>query len=341
MNGRERILALLENRPVDRLPLMPITMTFASELAGIKYGPYAADHRVLVETQIDVSESYGFDHVSCISDPGREAADCGAKVAYFDDQPPAIIEDDALLGDKAALARLKTPNPLGGGRMHDRVRAVAAFKERIGQEKFIEGWVEGPCAEGADLRGMNALMMDFYDDPSFVRDLFEFVVEMELQFGKVQIEAGADIIGLGDAAASLVGPDLYDEFIWPYEKRIVDGLHALGGRVRLHICGNTRHILEGMGKLGCEIVDLDWLSPVSEGRERMGPEQVLLGNIDPVRILKNGTPEIVTEAVAQSHREAGARCVIGAGCEVPPSTPPENLRAMVEYAHNHLPTDTA
>ena len=72
----------------------------------------------------------------------------------------------------------------------------------------------------------------------------------------------------------------------------------------------------------------------------MGPEQVLLGNVDPVRILKNGTPEIVTEAVAQCHREAGARCVIGAGCEVPPSTPQENLRAMVDYAHNHLPNET-
>ena len=90
-----------------------------------------------------------------------------------------------------------------------------------------------------------------------------FVLEMALRYARPQIEAGADVIGIGDAAASLVGPKIYDQFIWPYEKKLVDGLHALGTKVRLHICGNTRHIAEGMGRLGCEIVDLDYLIPVA------------------------------------------------------------------------------
>src|ERR1019366_2922794 len=105
---------------------------------------------------------------------------------------------------------------------------------------MIEGWVEGPIAEGADLRGINTLMLDFFDDPAFVRDLFAFVVEMELRFAREQLRAGADVIGVGDAAASLVGPDIYNELVWPYEKKLVDGIHALGGKARLHICGNTR-----------------------------------------------------------------------------------------------------
>jgi len=64
--------------------------------------------------------------------------------------------------------------------MSDRLRAVALFKEEAGNEKLIEGWVEGPIAEGADLRGINTLMLDFYDEPAFVQYLFEFVLEMEL-----------------------------------------------------------------------------------------------------------------------------------------------------------------
>ena len=169
----------------------------------------------------------------------------------------ALVEDQALLADKTKLASLKIPDPLGGGRMHNGIKALALFRERVGKEKIVEGWIEGPIAEAADLRGINTLMLDFFDDPAFVRDLFAFVIEMELRFAREQIKAGADIIGVGDAAASLVGPQIYDEFVWPYEKKLVDGIHALGGKVRLHICGNTRRILEGMGKLGCEIVDLD------------------------------------------------------------------------------------
>ncbi len=216
--------------------------------------------------------------------------------------------------------------------MLDRVQASALFKERLGGEKLIEGWVEGPCAEGADLRGINNLMLDLMDDPAFVRDLFAFVVEMELRFARAQVEAGVDLIGIGDAAASLVGPALYNEYVWPFEKELVDGIHALGARVRLHICGNTNSILEGMGRLGCDIVDLDFMVPMAAAREKMGPQQVLLGNIDPVRVLRYGTPDDVIAGLRQCHQESGERYIVGAGCEIPRDTPAENVEAMLEYA---------
>jgi MtaA/CmuA family methyltransferase len=221
--------------------------------------------------------------------------------------------------------------------MHNRLNAIALMKKQVSYSKLIEGWIEGPCAEGADLRGINTLMTDFYDEPEFVHQLFEFVVEMELKFAEAQLAMGADIIGIGDAAASLVGPKIYNDFVWQYEKKLVDGIHALGGLVRLHICGDTRPLLEGMGELGCEIVDLDYITPVSEGRDKMGPSQVISGNIDPVRTLKDGTPESVYEAVAECHKQAGNRFIVAAGCEVPKDTPPENLHAMLAYAKEHTP----
>jgi MtaA/CmuA family methyltransferase len=307
---------------------MPVTMMFAADRIGARYGKYATDHRVLVEAQISTAEEFDFDYVSCISDPAREAADCGAKVEYFENQPPALDERDALLIEKRDLTRLKMPDPAREGRMRDRVEAAGLFKKRVGETKLIEGWVEGPMAMAADLRGINTVMLDFYEDPSFVRDLFAFCVELAIRFAKAQIEAGADLIGVGDAAASLVGPNFYDDSIWPYEKRLVDGIHAAGGMVRLHICGDTRHHLEGMGKLGCEIVDLDWMAPLSHAREKMGPHQVLLGNIDPVAVLRNGTPDDVYNRLLECSRQAGPRYIIGAGCEIPRDTPPENVHAM-------------
>jgi MtaA/CmuA family methyltransferase len=335
MNGRERVVAMLEGRPVDCLPAMPITMMFAADQMGVKYFDYATDYRIQAEAQVRVAERFDIDHVSVISDPGCEASALGAILKFFPDQPPAIDEENALLRDKTRLASLKVPDPARPGRMLNRAQAVRLMKARVGNDKVVEGWIEGPCAEAADLRGINTLMLDFYDDPAFVREVFEFIVEMEWRFARFQAESGADLVGVGDAAASLVGPKLYDEFVWPYEKKLVDALHGEGIKTRLHICGNTRRILEGMGRLHCSIVDLDSLSPVSEGREKMGPEQVLLGNLDPVKVLKEGTPESVYEALGECHRQAGERFIVGAGCEVPRETPPANLQAMVRYAREH------
>ncbi|MGZ8899217.1 MAG: uroporphyrinogen decarboxylase family protein [Limisphaerales bacterium] len=335
MTSRERVLAHLAGRPVDRLPVMPITMQFAADLIGASYLQYETDYRVLAEGQMRVSEQFGFDYVNTMSDPAREASDCGGAVEFFDNSPAAMIEEQAVLVDKSALAQLKMPDPLSGKRMANGIAAVAFLKEKVGSEMIVEGWIEGPCAEAADLRGINTLMLDFYDDPQFVRDLFEWVVEMELRFAREQVKAGADIVGVGDAAASLVGPQIYEEFVWPMEKKLIDGVHAFGAKVRLHICGNTRFALRLMGKLGADIIDLDSMAPLTEARAKMGNDQVLLGNLNPVAVLRNGNPDTIFAELLRCHAQAGKRFIIGAGCEIPRDTPYENVRVLAEYSHQH------
>ncbi len=335
MTGRERILAVLAGQKPDHLPCMPITMMFAADILGVKYGLYARDHRIMVEAQIKTAELFGFDYVSTISDPAREASDYGAKIQWFDDQPPAIVEDEALFADMSALTQLHTANPIPGGRMEDRIRGVELLRRRAGNTLFVEGWVEGPCAESADLRGLNRLMLDFHDEPAFVRELLEITVEAAICFAHAQIEAGADIIGIGDAAASLIGPAIYKEFVWPQEKRLVDAIHAKGGRVRLHICGNTRRILDGMAELGCDMVDIDYPVPLDKARSTMGPQQTLAGNLDPVRDIRDGTPESITQALEALHQQVGAQWIVAAGCEIARGTPHENLHALVNFAQTH------
>lgn len=331
MTGRERIIGMIRGETTDRLPFMPITMMFAADQIGRPYREYVTDYRVLVDAQLVTAEKFDIDYVSCISDPAREAFDCGASVTFFEDQPPAIDESRVLLADKARLKNLQVPDLYAGGRMHDRLKAAALFREQAAG-RLIEGWIEGPCAEAADLRGINTLMMDFFDDPPFVEDLMDFVVEMEIAFAKAQIEAGVDLIGIGDAASSLVGPRLYEQFVWPRQQRLVDAIHGMGALVRLHVCGNTKGNLKGMGQLGCAIVDIDYPVPMEEARGAMAPGQVLLGNIDPVKVLRNGKPEKVRAALQECWEAAGPRYIVGAGCEVPRGTPDENLLAMLEFA---------
>lgn len=334
MNGRERILAVLAGQAAHGLALTPITMMFAARQIGVPYRKYATDHRLLVQGQLHVAEKFAVDHVSCISDPCREAMDCGAVVKLFDDQPPAMDQTQTLLADKSRLGRLKPPDPLAGGRMTDRVRAAALFRERIGGEKLIEGWIEGPCGQASNLRGINTLMSDFFDDPPFVRGLLEFVVEMELRFARAQVEAGVDSMGIGDPAASLVGPRIYDEFIFPCQKRMIEALHAMGVKVRLHICGNTRRILGGLGRLGCDIIDADAMVPLAQARAEMGPGQVIAGNLNPVATVCNGTPKSILAALEECCNQAGPRWIVAAGCEVPRDTPEANFRAMTDFARS-------
>ncbi len=337
MTGRQRILARIHHQPLDHLPVMPITMMFAADVAGVRYGDYARDHRVLAQAQIAVARRFGFDHVSAISDPARETADLGGAIEWFDDQPPAVVESRAVLHEKGVLDRLPLPDPLApGSRMRDRVDGVALLAREAGDELMVEGWVEGPCALGADLRGLNTLMLDFIDDPPFVEALFDYCVRLEVLFARAQADAGATLIGIGDAAASLIGPRLYQEFVLPYEKKLVASIREMGVPVRLHICGNTRKIAGGMGETGADIVDLDFLTPMDLARAAMPEPQVLLGNIDPVRVLRDGTPEQVEAALEECFRAAGPSYIVGPGCETPRGTPFANMEAMTRFARTRL-----
>jgi MtaA/CmuA family methyltransferase len=313
---------------------MPITMMFAADFLGAPYGQYARDHRVLADAQCATAERFDFDYVSAISDPAREASDLGAAVQWFEHQPPAIDESRALLDQKSKLDALRLPDPCGPGRMSDRVAAVRLLAERTGDTRIVEGWVEGPCAMSADLRGLNTLMLDFFDDPGFVRAIFDFTIRMEIGFARAQVMAGATLIGVGDAAASLVGPKIYQQFVLPGEQRLISEIHRLGVPVRLHICGNTKRIVAGMGQTGADIIDLDFPTPLALARDAMDQSKVLLGNIDPVRELRDGTPESIEAALAECHRQAGAAYICGAGCEIPRGTAFANVDAMTRLARS-------
>ncbi len=336
MNGKARITAAIANKPVDSLPLIPISMQIAADAIGIKYRTYATDWREQVRGQLAFAELYDIDHVSVISDPATESADCGASIIYHDDSPPAIDEENALLKDKTALATISIPDPRGGRRMTNRLRAVEELKSQVRDEKIVEGWVEGPVAESCDLRGISRLMMDFFDDPDFVTDLMEFVFEMEMAYAREQIACGADVIGIGDAAASLIGPDLYEEFAFPLHVRYVQEIHKMGALVRLHVCGDSRPLLPFLPKIKADIVDLDHIAPVALAREQAGPTQVLSGNVDPVTILKDGTPETVTREIERCYVDADRSAyMVAAGCEIPRGTPAENLAALSRFARSH------
>jgi MtaA/CmuA family methyltransferase len=186
---------------------------------------------------------------------------------------------------------------------------------------------------------MSRFFIDFYNDPDFVDELVEFVVTLGIAFSHAQVDAGADMITIGDAAASLIGPKHYQRFIFSGEQRLVTAIHEAGAICRLHICGNTEAILPYVARLGCDIVDVDGVVPMAVARRCTGEKQILCGNLDPVRSVLLGRPETIWSALDEVRREAGPRYIVAGGCEIPRTAPLANIRAMVEFAHSHTVDD--
>lgn len=328
MNSLERYLGVLQGQSVDFLPRLPILMQFAAEYIGSNYGEFAADYHVLVEANARCAEDFGMDQLSAISDPFRETQGFGAEIVYVKDGVPKCPHPP--LAESKDLSSLTRPNPLRSERMADRVKAVQAFKDRFDGQYSILGWIEGPAAEATDLRGMSHFFVDLIEDKPFAEELMDVCVEVGIEFAKTQIEAGAETIGIGDAAASQVSPRVYRKLILPRQKRLIQAVKDLGAFVRLHICGNIAHLLPGIAELNIDILDVDHMVDMTVVRRAVGEEVTLAGNIDPVSGVLNGTPDSIRETLLKTYKAVGAPYMVTAGCEIPSGTPPENLKALCE-----------
>lgn len=329
MNSKQRVLARLAGQPVDRIPNHNIVMQFAAKRIGVTYAEYVQDYRLLVQGNLAVVVDFGVDAVSAISDPMREGGDLGMVLDFPPDGVPHPSQGPLIKQPEDLLA-LKPIPPESGRRMSDRLNAVSLFKQEVGDDLPIIGWVEGAFAQAADIRGFSEFLMDTMIDPVFVTDLLDLCLEQEILFAKAQIAAGADIIGIGDAITSVAGPMAYEEFALPYQIRLLTAIKEAGAYTKLHICGDTAPFLELLPAHLCDIIDVDWMVPLPAVVDLHGSTSGACGNYDPVAVLLQGTPAQVREAVRSAVEQAGPRGFSSAGCEVPRETPPENFRAVHE-----------
>lgn len=331
MNSLERCMAAIEGQPVDRVPVFPLLMFFAQDRAGITYRRFATEGRALADAQLAMRERFPIDAITACSDAFRLSADLGAEMAYPEDKPPHATAP--LVASEADLSRLGRPDPLGAGsRMADRTLALGLMAEAAGQECLVLGWVDMPFAEACSICGVTQFMMMLVDDPPLAHRVLDRLTEMVIDFGRAQIEAGAHMVGAGDAAASLVAPQQYREFALPYEQRVVEAMHAAGGLVKLHICGNTDHLLADMVACGADLFNVDHLVAFDRACTVYGEAgRCFKGNLDPVGDFLQSTPERCAARCAELiERAAGLRYMLSAGCEIPAGVSDEVFRAFCE-----------
>jgi len=327
MTSLERLNARLAGKPVDKIPNMNIVMAIAAREAGASYREFVSDYRKLAEGSLACAEKYGLDSVGVISDPMRETSAFGAKVIFPENAVP--YAEKPLVGEDFDLSVLQRFDPAASERTLDRLKACELLREKAGKDYPVIGWVEGCVAEAADLRGLNELLLDLASGEDYLEDFFPIIHEQQKRFALAQLKAGADFIGVGNAAASLIGPRLYRQYGLPWDKAIVDYVHENGGRVKLHICGNINPLLEILLEVAPDILDTDWMVDFSRAVEifKCTPTAIC-GNMDPVEIMMRSSPEAVEEAVRECIKAGTSNTLIAAGCEIPAAAPDENLLAM-------------
>ncbi|MCH7226586.1 uroporphyrinogen decarboxylase family protein [Haloferula sp. A504] len=327
MTPKERYLALLSGETPDFVPRIPILMQFAAEYIGSNYGAFARDHRVLVEANLRCAEDFGFDQVSCISDPYRETAGLGGDVRFRENATPECVAPP--LPDLEKVGEVEIPDPDSSPRMRDRLDAIRLYRRQSVDHFSILGWVEGPAALAGDVHGLMDFLMDLIEEPDASEVLLDLCTETSIRFALAQIEAGADTIGIGDAICSQMSGETYQDLIWPRQKRLIEAIHNAGAAVRMHICGQTKHLWPGLSQLPIDILDCDHMIDMPAAREAF-PDVILAGNHDPVADVLHGTPESIRTLTLQCRQAAGARFMVNAGCEIPSGTPPANLKALCE-----------
>ena len=314
--------------PEKRTLFRPILMHFAARFAGKTYGEFASDYKTLVKCNIQAMDHFDLDMVGLISDPYRETSAFGAKVSFPAEYVPVC--EEIIISSIDDAKEIKIPDVFKEERTLDRIKGAELFQKELKGEVPVIGWIEGPLAEACDLAGISNMLMYLMSDPDFCHILMDKCVVIAKNFAKAQIDAGCQIIGMGDAICSQIDAFTYDAFVKERHREIIDFIHECGGMVKLHICGNITHLLSSINDLGIDILDIDYQVNMEDAFKTVGPNVIRCGNINPVLIEERSADEIREATKLLVKQEKGRKFILSAGCEITVNTRHENIMAMRE-----------
>lgn len=334
MTSKDRITAALKGLPCDRTPVMLHNFMMAAREYGVSMKQFREDPVKMAEALVRSVEKYEFDGILVDMDTVTLAGALGVPVDFPDHEPARCH-----LG---ILADLKEWRNLPPVQIEDYqyvmnwLEAVRLVKRYVGDDIYVRGNCDqAPFSLAGMVRGSADWMTDLYvADEEDKTGLLEYCTEATSQFVRLMAQTGCDMVSNGDSPAGpdLIPPELYKQYAFPYEKRIVAEAHNAGLPYTLHICGNTELILNEMIETGADALELDYKTDIHRIAEVFKDRVTLIGNIDPSGVLALGKPELVRSKTRELIKIMGKsnRFILNAGCAIPPHTPEENLWAMLD-----------
>ncbi|MBI4417578.1 MAG: uroporphyrinogen decarboxylase family protein [Ignavibacteriales bacterium] len=336
MTSRERCLRAIKLERPDRMPVIPQAHIWTLYYYGSTSEACMENGSLYAELQLKGWRDFEWDGMFVATDSVALAHSLGAPVEVAD--TGVVPASGGLLENIQAAADLKFPDPRDT-RLNEWIEATRVLVREAGDSALIIARADqGPFSLSCQLCGMQQFMTEIgygghHED---IHALLRLSTEYVWSFAKLLLEAGAHVVSIGDALASgsLISPATFQEYAFPYQQEVARRVHKHGGKLSIHICGQTSTVMNRLAETGTDVVEFDAPTDFREAWKLSHERVCLLGNVDTSDVMAFGTPEmVVTECRKRIDIvKPDGGFILSSGCALSPNTPAENIRAMVDAA---------
>lgn len=330
-------MSVIAGQKPDHTPVIPWVREWCSIQAGIDFIEEIESAEKHVDAQSFCVGRFGYDCVWDLLGMSAESEAMGSELKISRGYVPSIVRN-AVQDYRTDLPGLKLFDPYQKKRLTTILEGTRLLKKKFNQKVPVISYVQAPLRHVSMLRGTEKVMTDMFKQKENLRKLCEIATESLLVYAEAQIESGADIICLGDPVSSgaIISRKTWQEWGYPYTKRLVEFIKSKGVNTMLHVCGDTTDRLESLAATGADILSLDMAVDFERARAVLGPDCCLMGNVS-TTLLATGSPEEVKEATREVIRKAGknGHLIISGGCLIGETCPAENMKAMVKAAKEY------
>lgn len=202
--------------------------------------------------------------------------------------------------DRDKLRKLDVPDPYTSGRMPLNIESLSVISKSI--KKPLYESIQGPFTLAGQLAGATQLLRCIITDKKFVEELLEFTTELVRRYAVAANKAGAKYISIAEPTSVTLSKDRFDEYIVKNLNKIYNELDCWKG---MHICGDTRELLDNMLSCNIDAVSLDQILDYEEIAPMIPRDIVLIGNLDPIKLLGRSKPDKIrrdTKIVKEDER---------------------------------------
>lgn len=308
---------------------MPVLSFPGGRLIGVSVEELVKDGHLQAMCMKSIAEKYPRMGIAVsLMDLSVEAEAFGAHIVYSEDEVPTVHGTFIETPEQAEALRIPA---VGEGRTGECIRGIREACEQITDRPVFAGMI-GPYSLAGRLLDMTEIMILCYEEPEMVETVLGKVTDFLVEYAKAFKEAGANGVLMAEPAAGLLSPSLIEEFSTPYVQKIRDAVEDDNFLVMYHNCGNVEPLLPQIRQVDATAYSFGNAIDIEKALQTVPSDRMVIGNIDPAGVLRNGTPEMVRKET----RELLERCskypnfVIASGCDVPPMTPFENMDAFFE-----------
>ena len=331
MNSRERVLGVLRREKIDRVPVfsgMGNVTVHGLQKYGWNFVDIHTNAHKMATAAASTFQLFGFECAVVPFDMGVEAEVLGAQVNFYPHRTDVVYPTiSKKVAEKAKDLTVQAPTNLASaGRIPLVTDAIRHLKSDIGREVAIGSWVLGPYTLAGQLVELADLAKSAFKSTNVVQKVLDTLAGVLIEICHIYRQAGADYITIREmgAGADILSPRMFKTLIQPHLQRI---LREIASPKILHICGDTDSIVELMAECGADAIAVEQKNHVAETRKKLGPDALILGNIDAYGVMVQGKPEDVDKAVKDAI--AGGVNAIWPGCDIWPTVPRENMVALM------------